>query len=164
MTKNPEIGNKSVWVLPSIWRAGWVRRTEFGMDALNEMLLNAAKCQGYSFYCFSVIKGKPTGGKVTTPPRLGLMPLTIVTKSSILDVWLGSKNATKSFSKSFCECNIFGFSSDLVKYFFRNIFGFSSDLVKYVFSFTLIFISFNIQNRSSSFVVQDLFLYKWIFT
>ena len=26
------------------------------------MLLNAAKCQGYSFYCFWVIKGKPTGG------------------------------------------------------------------------------------------------------
>ena len=40
------------------------------------MLLNAAKCQGYSFYCFWVIKGKPTGrggGQVyPTPPRLGL--------------------------------------------------------------------------------------------
>ena len=47
-----------------------------------------------------------------------LMPLTILTKSSILDVWLGSKNATKSFNKSFCEFNIFSFSSHLVKYFF----------------------------------------------
>ena len=27
------------------------------------MLLNAAKCQGYTFYCFWVIKGKPTGGE-----------------------------------------------------------------------------------------------------
>ena len=26
------------------------------------MLLNAAKCQGYNFYCFWVIKGKPTNG------------------------------------------------------------------------------------------------------
>ena len=34
------------------------------------MLLNAAKCQGYSFYVFWVIKGKPTGrrgGKFTPP-------------------------------------------------------------------------------------------------
>ena len=37
------------------------------------MLLNAAKCQGYNFYCFWVIKGKPTeGDKITPPPRLGL--------------------------------------------------------------------------------------------
>ena len=26
------------------------------------MLLNVAKCQGYKFYCFRVIEGKPTGG------------------------------------------------------------------------------------------------------
>ena len=36
------------------------------------MLLNAAKCQGSSFYRFWVIKGKPTlggvGGKTTPPP------------------------------------------------------------------------------------------------
>ena len=35
------------------------------------MLLNDAKCQGYSFYCFWVIEGKPTGGggvgKITLP-------------------------------------------------------------------------------------------------
>ena len=34
------------------------------------MLLNAAKFQGYSFYCFWVIKGKPKGrGKITTPTQ-----------------------------------------------------------------------------------------------
>ena len=50
------------------------------------MLLNAEKCQGYSFYCFWVLKGKPTGGgggvrgggdgglKLPPPtPRLGIM-------------------------------------------------------------------------------------------
>ena len=33
------------------------------------MLLNAAKYQGYLFYCFWVIKGKPIrgGGKITLP-------------------------------------------------------------------------------------------------
>ena len=43
----------------------------------NEMLLNASKCQGFSFYCFWVIKGKSAGRvKSTTPsppPRLGLI-------------------------------------------------------------------------------------------
>ena len=46
------------------------------------------------------------------------MALTILKKSSILDVSPGSKNATKSFNKSFCEFNIFSCSSHLVKYFF----------------------------------------------
>ena len=35
------------------------------------MLLNAPKCQGYSFYHFWVIKGKPIGGD-SPQPRLGL--------------------------------------------------------------------------------------------
>ena len=37
-------------------------------------LLNAAKCQGYSFYRFWVIKGKPAVGVKLFPlPRLGLI-------------------------------------------------------------------------------------------
>ena len=76
-----------------------------------------------------------------------LMPLTILTKCSILGVWLGCKNATKSFNRSLCDFNIFSFSSHLFKYF--------------SFRFTLqIFISSNIQKRSSSFVVQNLLLFK----
>ena len=52
LTRNSEIGNTSVWVLP------------------NKILLNATKCQGYSFYRFWVIRGKPTGeeGKITPLP------------------------------------------------------------------------------------------------
>ena len=45
------------------------------------MLPNAAKFQGYSFDCFRVIKGKPTGGggKITSPSphRLGLSELKV---------------------------------------------------------------------------------------
>ena len=56
LTKNLEIKNTTVWVLSNIWRLGQVRDT-------NETLLNAAKCQGYSFYHFRVIKRQPTGVK-----------------------------------------------------------------------------------------------------
>ena len=52
LTRNPEIGNTSVWVLPSIGRLGKVRGTKLVTNAFGEMLLNAAKCQGYSFYHF----------------------------------------------------------------------------------------------------------------
>ena len=62
LTRNPEIGNISVWVLRNIWRLGWVRDTKFGTNVSNEKLLNATKCQDYSFYRFLVFKGKQTGG------------------------------------------------------------------------------------------------------
>ena len=47
LTRNPEIGNTSVWVFPNICRLGQVRDTKFNMNTnvSNEMLLNAVKCQ-----------------------------------------------------------------------------------------------------------------------
>ena len=51
-----------VWVLPNIWRLGQIRNTKFGTDVSKEMFLHATKCQSYIFYCFWVIKGKPTNG------------------------------------------------------------------------------------------------------
>ena len=60
LTRNPEIGNTPVWVLPNIWRLGWVRNTKFGTNVSNKMLLNAAKCHGYTFYHFWVIRVKAT--------------------------------------------------------------------------------------------------------
>ena len=68
LSRNPEIENTPIWVLPNIWRLGRVRDTKFGTKVSNEILLNAAKCQGYGFYRFWVIKGKPT----VPPSRLGL--------------------------------------------------------------------------------------------
>ena len=62
LTRNPEIGNTPVWVLPNISRLGQVMDTKFGTNFPNRILLNAAKFQDYSFYRFWVIKGKPTGG------------------------------------------------------------------------------------------------------
>ena len=64
LTRNPEIGNAPVWVLLNIGRLGGVRNTKFGVNVSNKMLMNAAKCQGYSFYRFWLIKGKPTRGLI----------------------------------------------------------------------------------------------------
>ena len=61
LKRNPEIGNTPAWVLPNIWRLGRIRDTKFVTYVSNEMLLNTAKCQSYSFYGFWVIKGKPIG-------------------------------------------------------------------------------------------------------
>ena len=68
LTRNPAIGNTPIWVLPNIWRLGRVMDTKFGTGVSNEMLLNAAKWQGYNFYHFWVIKGKPTRGEIRLPP------------------------------------------------------------------------------------------------
>ena len=61
LTRNPEIGNTTLWVLTNTWRLVQVRDTKFGTNMGNEILLNAAKYRRYSFYCVWVIKGKLTG-------------------------------------------------------------------------------------------------------
>ena len=77
--------NTPVWVLHNIWRLRQLKDTKFDTNVSNEMLLNSASqlLLSYSvihlsfylsFYCFSVIKGKPRGGRVKLPlpppPRL----------------------------------------------------------------------------------------------
>ena len=52
LTRNSEIGNNPVLILPNIRRLGQVRDTKIGTNVSNKILLNAAKCQGYSFYRF----------------------------------------------------------------------------------------------------------------
>ena len=60
LTSNPETKNTRVWVLLNIWRLERVRNTKFGTSISNKMLLNAAKCQGCSFYRFWVALRKTT--------------------------------------------------------------------------------------------------------
>ena len=62
LTRKRKIWNNPVWVLPKIWKLGHVRDDKLGTNVPNEMLFNTAKCQGYNFWRFWVIKGKPTGG------------------------------------------------------------------------------------------------------
>ena len=45
LTRNPEIGNIHVWVLPNIWRLERVGHTKFGTNVSNEVLLNAANAR-----------------------------------------------------------------------------------------------------------------------
>ena len=54
--------NTPIWVFPNIWGLGKVRDIKFGTNVSNIGLLNAAKWQGYSFYRYLVIMGKPTEG------------------------------------------------------------------------------------------------------
>ena len=58
LIRNQEIGNILTWVSPNIWSLGRVRDATFGKNISHEILMNAAKCQGYSLYRFWVIKGK----------------------------------------------------------------------------------------------------------
>ena len=60
-TRNSKIGKKPVGVLPNIWRQGRLKNKKFRTNVFNTMLLNSAKCQGYNFYRFWAIKGKPIG-------------------------------------------------------------------------------------------------------
>ena len=67
LTRNPEIRITLISVFPNIWRLGSVRDTKFCTNVSNGM--DVVKCQGYSFYHFWVIKGKPTvWSKITPPP------------------------------------------------------------------------------------------------
>ena len=71
LTWKPEIGNTPIWVLPNIWRLSGGMDTTFDTNVSNRMLLNAAEFQGYSFYLFWIIEGKPTRGgwvKLSRPP------------------------------------------------------------------------------------------------
>ena len=94
LSRNPEIGNTPIRVLSNIWRLGLVRNTKFDTNVSNQMLLNAAKCQGYSFYRFWVIKGKPTGDVIlhiylyaTAEMKKWTMEVSINRKSSSLMLW-----------------------------------------------------------------------------
>ena len=88
LTRNPEIGNTLVCVLPNIWRLGRVRDTKFGMNVSKKMLLNAAKCQGYSFYRFWVIKGKPKGRvKLSPSPHTQIRVKTISEIAGLSWIW-----------------------------------------------------------------------------
>ena len=52
---------------------GQVRNTKLGTNVFNEILVNSAKCQGYSFYCLWIIMGSPfPPPKTTTQIRVKL--------------------------------------------------------------------------------------------
>ena len=110
VTKNQEIGNTPIWVLPNIWRLRRVSDTKFGTNVSDEMLLTATKCQGYSFYRFWVIKGKPTGEggqnypQPPHPPTQIRVKLTKTYKDACMQYiylsFLGALTTTTNFKKT----------------------------------------------------------------
>ena len=63
LTRNPEIGNTPVQVLPNIWRLGELEIPNLArMFVIKCYSTLHAKYHCYSFYRFGSIKGKPTGG------------------------------------------------------------------------------------------------------
>ena len=87
LTRNQDIGNTLVWVLPNIWRLGWARDTKFGKNFSNEILQNAAKCQGYSFYRYQVIGNPPPP---PPPPHAHTHTQIRVNLSSLCWYWVGA--------------------------------------------------------------------------
>ena len=78
LTRNLGIGNTPAWVLPNICRLWLVRETKSGTNVSSKMLLNAVKCQGYSFTVSELLRENQQGerggggGVTPSPSRLGL--------------------------------------------------------------------------------------------
>ena len=80
LTRNVDIGNTPIWVLPNIWRLEQVMDTKFGTNVSNRMLLNSRVT---AFTVFELLRENQLGGggKITpplpVPPRLGLRKVTV---------------------------------------------------------------------------------------
>ena len=89
----PEIRKSEI--PPSEFCPRWLRRvknTKLGTNVSIEILLNAAKCQGCSFYHFWVIKGKLTeekggGGEGGRGVKLPLHPPTQIRVKKCMKFW-----------------------------------------------------------------------------
>ena len=72
LTKNLEIRNTPVWILPNTWRLGQVRNTTFGTNISNKMLLNASNARVTAFTVSELLKENQEGGggKITPHPPI----------------------------------------------------------------------------------------------
>ena len=85
LNRNLEIGLTPFSFLANIWKQERFRDTNFGTNVSNKKFLDRTKCQGYSFYCFWVIKKNSTGdrgggGIKLSHPRPSLLRLNIFCK------------------------------------------------------------------------------------
>ena len=70
LTRNQEIWDMPVWVLPDIWRLGQVRDTKFGTNVSSKRLRIVNAVRVNNFYCFWVMKAKSIvrGGETPLHP------------------------------------------------------------------------------------------------
>ena len=64
LTRNLEMANTLVWVLPSIWRLEWVRNIKFGTNVSTKMLLNAAKSRVTAFIISDFLRENQQGWRI----------------------------------------------------------------------------------------------------
>ena len=62
LTRNPEIRNTPIWVLPNTWRLGQARDTKFDTNVSNEILLNPAKTKITGITIFELLRENQQGG------------------------------------------------------------------------------------------------------
>ena len=64
LTRNPEIGNTAVWVLPNIWRLGRVMDTKFGTKSVIECYWMQQNSRVPAFTVFELLRENQLGGKI----------------------------------------------------------------------------------------------------
>ena len=84
MTRNPEIGNIPVWVLPNIWRLGGVIDIKFSKMSLIECYWMLQNSRVTAFTVFELWRENQLGDKITPRPTQ-----------------IGVKNYPKGTSKAF---------------------------------------------------------------
>ena len=67
LTRNSEIGNTNVWVLPNIWRLGRVIDTKFGTNVSNrKWMLQSSRVT--AFTALELLRENQLGGGELSPP------------------------------------------------------------------------------------------------
>ena len=72
LTRNPEVGNTPVWVLPNIWRLWLVVVTKSGTNVSNRMLWMLQNARVTAFTAFELLRENQLGGgdKINPPLRV----------------------------------------------------------------------------------------------
>ena len=96
--------NTRVWVLPNIWSLGQVKNTKFGTNAFSKMLLNATKCQVYSFTVSELLRENHQGVKLPRPNQIKSYELEIMNQNAIyICISLYSKIWWFPMKKRWCQ-------------------------------------------------------------
>ena len=96
--------NTPVWVLPNIWSLGQVKNTKFGTNVSSKMLLNATKCQGYSFTVSELLRENHQGVKLPRLNQIKSYELEIMNQNAIyICISLYSKIWWFPMKKRWCQ-------------------------------------------------------------
>ena len=69
LTRNREIGNTPVWVLPNIWKLGRVKDTKFGTNVSDKNLLKLQNGRVAALTVSELLRENQQGVKLPPPPH-----------------------------------------------------------------------------------------------